>query len=129
MVLLDVTSLQLLEIAGEHISERYRRALQRYRHGPGVFKVDLALDGPIPWRAEGCKRAATVHLGCTLDEISEGERAVWRGEPPERQFVLRAPFRMGSLLLRGGITPGRTLRACRRRLPARLFPLEEALAA
>jgi phytoene dehydrogenase-like protein len=89
-VLFDVTPRQLLEIAGEHFTERYRRALGRWRYGPGIFKVDFALDGPVPWRAEGCLRAGTVHLGATLDEISAGEAAVWRGEQPERPFVLLA---------------------------------------
>ena len=87
-VLFDVTPRQLLEIAGRHFPGRYRRALKRYRYGPGVFKIDLALDGPIPWEAEGCRRAGTVHLGGTLDEISAGEAAVSRGEHPERPFVL-----------------------------------------
>src|SRR3712207_9152151 len=72
-VLFDVSPRQLLEIAGEHFTGRYRRALGRYRYGPGVFKVDFALDGPIPWKARECLRAATVHLGGTLDEISVGE--------------------------------------------------------
>ena len=89
-VLLDVTPRQLLDIAGEHFTERYRHALKDYRYGPGVFKVDFALDGPIPWKAEECLRAGTVHLGGTLDEISAGEAAVWRGEHPERPFVLLA---------------------------------------
>ena len=89
-VLFDVTPLQLLEIAGVHFTGRYRRALGRWRYGPGVFKVDFALDGPVPWKAEACKRAATVHLGGTLDEISAGEAAVWRGEHPELPFVLLA---------------------------------------
>ena len=89
-VLFDVTPRQLLKIAGEHFTDRYRRALERYRYGPGVFKVDFALDGPIPWRAEECKRAATVHLGATLDEISTGEAAVSRGQRPESPFVLLA---------------------------------------
>jgi phytoene dehydrogenase-like protein len=89
-VLFDVTPRQLLSIAGEHFPRRYRRALERYRYGPGVFKVDFALDGPIPWKAEECLRAGTVHLGGTLDEISAGEAAVWRGEHPERPFVLLA---------------------------------------
>src|ERR671932_1344665 len=89
-VLFDITPRQLLKIAGEHFTERYRRALKRYRYGPGVFKVDFALDGPIPWRAEECKRAGTVHLGGTLDEISAGEAAVWRDEHPESPFVLLA---------------------------------------
>jgi phytoene dehydrogenase-like protein len=89
-VLFDVTPRQLLEIAGEHFTERYRRALKDYRYGPGVFKVDFALDGPIPWRVGECLRAGTVHLGGTLEEISAGEAAVWRGEHPERPFVLLA---------------------------------------
>jgi phytoene dehydrogenase-like protein len=89
-VFFDVTPRQLLKIAGEHFTGRYRRALERYRYGPGVFKVDFALDGPIPWRAEVCKRAGTVHLGGTLEEISLGEAIVSRGEHPERPFVLLA---------------------------------------
>jgi len=89
-VLFDVTPLQLLEIAGEHFTDGYRSALKRYRYGPGIFKVDFALDGPIPWEAEGCKRAGTVHLGGTLEEVSAGERAVSRGEHPEKPFVLLA---------------------------------------
>jgi phytoene dehydrogenase-like protein len=89
-VLLDVTPRQLLEISGHHFPGRYRRALARYRYGPGVFKVDFALDGPIPWEAEGCGRAGTVHLGGTLDEVSAGEDAVSRGEHPEKPFVLLA---------------------------------------
>jgi phytoene dehydrogenase-like protein len=89
-VLFDVTPRQLLEISGHRFTGRYRHALGRYRYGPGVFKVDFALDGPIPWEAEGCGRAGTVHLGGTLDEISAGEAAVSRGEHPERPFVLLA---------------------------------------
>jgi phytoene dehydrogenase-like protein len=89
-VLFDVTPRQLLKIAGEHFTEDYRYALKAYRYGPGVFKVDLALDGPVPWRAPECLRAGTVHLGGTLEEISAGERAVWRGEHPEKPFVLLA---------------------------------------
>jgi phytoene dehydrogenase-like protein len=89
-VLFDVSPRQLLKIAGEHFTDRYQRALERYRYGPGVFKVDFALDGPIPWKAEECRQAATVHLGATLDEISFGEAAPWRGEHPEKPFVLLA---------------------------------------
>jgi phytoene dehydrogenase-like protein len=89
-VLFDVTPRQLLSIAGEHFTERYRRALERYRYGPGAFKVDFALDGPIPWKAKECLRAGTVHLGGTLEEISAGEAAVARGEHPERLFILLA---------------------------------------
>jgi phytoene dehydrogenase-like protein len=89
-VLFDVTPRQLLDIAGEHFTDGYNNALKRYRYGPGVFKVDFALDGPIPWEAEGCNRAGTVHLGGTLDEIAAGEGAVGRGEHPERPFILLA---------------------------------------
>src|SRR5918994_1260381 len=89
-VLFDVTPRQLLKIAGAHFTGRYRRALERYRYGPGVFKVDFALDNPIPWRAEECLRAGTVHIGGTLDEISLREATVSRGEHPERPFVLLA---------------------------------------
>ena len=89
-VLFDVTPRQLLSIAGHRLPSGYRRQLERYRYGPGVFKVDWALDGPIPWKAVECARAATVHLGGTLDEIAASERAVWRGEPPERPYVLLA---------------------------------------
>ena len=64
--------------------------MQRYRYGPGVCKVDLALDGPIPWKAEACLRAGTVHVGGTLPEIAAAERAVWRGELAERPYVLLA---------------------------------------
>lgn len=90
VALLDVTPRQLLEIAGEHLTARYRRALGRYRYGPAVFKADFALDGPIPWRAHACLRAGTVHVGGTLEDIAAGEAAVWRGEHPERPFVLLA---------------------------------------
>jgi phytoene dehydrogenase-like protein len=89
-VLFDVTPGQLLDIAGEHFTERYQNALKGYRYGPGVFKVDFALGGPVPWKAQECLRAGTVHLGGTLDEISAGEAAVWRNELPERPFVLLA---------------------------------------
>jgi phytoene dehydrogenase-like protein len=89
-VLFDVTPRQLLDIAGQHFTEGYNDALKRYRYGPGIFKVDFALDGPVPWEAEGCKRAGTVHLGGTLDEIAAGEGAVARGEHPERPFILLA---------------------------------------
>jgi phytoene dehydrogenase-like protein len=89
-VLFDVTPRQLLDIAGEHFTRRYRRALKDYRYGPGVFKVDFALDEPIPWKAPECLRAGTVHLGGTLEDVAAGEAAVWCGEHPERPFVLLA---------------------------------------
>src|SRR5918993_612909 len=89
-VLFDVAPRRLLDIAGEHFTEGYRSGLERYRYGPGVFKVDFALDGPIPWEAEGCNRAGTVHLGGTLEEVAAGEATVARGEHPERPFILLA---------------------------------------
>ena len=89
-LLLDVTPRGLLALAGDELPPRYRRALERYRFGPGVFKLDWALDGPIPWRAAECARAATVHLGATLDEIAVSEAAATRGEIAERPYVLLA---------------------------------------
>jgi phytoene dehydrogenase-like protein len=88
--LLDVTPRQLLGIAGDRFDSCYRRRLQRYRYGPGVFKIDWALAGPIPWRTADCARAGTVHLGGTLEEIAAAEQAVWLGRHPERPFVLLA---------------------------------------
>jgi len=87
-VLCDVTPRQLLKLAGDRLRGRYRRGLERYRYGPAAFKLDFALSGPIPWKAAGCARAATVHLGGTLDEIAASEAAVGRGEHPDRPFVL-----------------------------------------
>jgi phytoene dehydrogenase-like protein len=89
-LLLDVTPRSLLALAGERLPARYRGRLERYRYGPGVFKLDWALDGPIPWRAGECARAATVHLGATLEEVAESEAAAVRGEAPERPYVLLA---------------------------------------
>ena len=88
--MLDLTPRQVLAVAGARLPARYRRALARYRYGPGVFKLDLALAAPIPWRAPECARAGTLHLGGTLAEIAAGEAAVWRGEHPERPYVLLA---------------------------------------
>jgi phytoene dehydrogenase-like protein len=87
-ILLDVTPRQLLQIAGDRLPTRYRRALGRFRYGPGVFKLDWALDGPIPWKAPACSRAGTVHLGGTLPEIAASEQAVWRGDLSERPYVI-----------------------------------------
>jgi phytoene dehydrogenase-like protein len=89
-VLCDVTPRQFLRLAGDRLQGGYRRALERYRYGPGVFKLDWALSGPIPWAAPDCARAGTVHLGGTLDEIAASERAPVRGETSERPFVLLA---------------------------------------
>ena len=89
-VLLDVTPHQVLRLAGDLLPRRYARALTGYRYGPGAFKLDYALDGPIPWRAEECARAATVHLGGTLAELVASEEAVARGRAAEAPFVLLA---------------------------------------
>jgi phytoene dehydrogenase-like protein len=90
LVLCDVAPQGLLRMAGHRLPARYRRKLEGYRYGPGVFKLDLALDGPIPWQAEACIRAGTVHVGGTLSEIAAAERAVWSGQHPEKPFVLLA---------------------------------------
>jgi phytoene dehydrogenase-like protein len=80
----------VIGVAGHRLPRRYLRALRRYRYGPGVFKVDWALDGPVPWTAEGCARAGTVHLGGTAAEIVASEDAVWGGGVADRPFVLVA---------------------------------------
>jgi phytoene dehydrogenase-like protein len=87
-ILLDVTPKQVLALAGERLPARYRRALGRYRYGPGVFKLDWALDGPIPWRAPECARAGTVHLGGTFPEIAASEADVAAGRHAARPYVL-----------------------------------------
>ena len=89
-VLLDVTPRQLLGMAGDRFSAAYRRKLEQFRYGPGVFKTDYALDGPIPWKDGQCARAGTVHLGGTLEEIAESERSPAKGAAAERPFVLLA---------------------------------------
>lgn len=86
----NVTARQLLQIAGERLPPGYRRRLQRFRYGPGVFKLDYALDGPVPWAAPECGRAATVHLGGTLDEIAAAELAPHRSEHATHPYVLLA---------------------------------------
>jgi phytoene dehydrogenase-like protein len=89
-VLCDLTPRQLLRIAGDRLPPAYQRQLGRYRYGAGAFKIDYALDGPIPWRATACAQAATVHLGGTLPEVAASERAMARGQPAARPFVLLA---------------------------------------
>jgi phytoene dehydrogenase-like protein len=90
VVLCDLTPRQLLAIAGERLSPFYRKSLGRYRYGVGAFKLDWALSGPVPWKAAECARAATVHLGGTLEEIAFSEASAWRGECVEKPFVLLA---------------------------------------
>jgi phytoene dehydrogenase-like protein len=89
-VLLDVTPRQLLAIAGQRLSAVYKWQLARYRYGMGVFKIDWALAEPIPFTAPECRRAGTVHLGNTLEEIAHAEQLTWDGRHPERPFVLLA---------------------------------------
>jgi phytoene dehydrogenase-like protein len=90
VVLLDVTPRQFLQIAGDRLPTRYHYRLQRFRYGPAVFKVDYAMKDPIPWSSEICRRAGTVHLGGTLQEVAAAERAVADGRHPEQPFVLLA---------------------------------------
>jgi phytoene dehydrogenase-like protein len=89
-VLLDVTPRQLLRLAGDRLPSRYERALRRFRYGPGVFKIDWALDGPIPWAAPEVARAATVHVGGTIDEMAGSEAAVHAGRHAEHPLVILA---------------------------------------
>jgi phytoene dehydrogenase-like protein len=89
-VLLDLAPREVLRLADGRFSRPYRRGLQRFRYGPGVFKLDYALDGPIPWLAEECLGAGTVHVGGSLEEIEASEAMVARSLHPERPFVIVA---------------------------------------
>ena len=88
LLLLDVSPSVALGILGDRLPSRVARAYRRFAHGPGAFKVDFAVEGGVPWTAEVARRAGTVHLGGTLDEVAAGELAVHRGRMPERPFVL-----------------------------------------
>jgi phytoene dehydrogenase-like protein len=88
VTLLDMTPRQLSRLAGARLPSAYARRLGRYRYGPGVFKLDWALDGPIPWRAPDCSRAGTLHLGGGFDEVAAAEAEVAAGRHPERPYVL-----------------------------------------
>jgi phytoene dehydrogenase-like protein len=90
VVLADLSAWEFERLAGGRMPRGYARRLRDFRHGPGVCKIDYALSAPIPWRAEACRRAGTIHLGGTMDEIAAGEREVARGGHPERPFVLLA---------------------------------------
>ena len=87
-VLLDVTPRQLLRMADTKIPDRYRKSLTRYRYGPGVFKVDWALDGPVPWRDPHLAEAGTVHVAGRAEDVAASERTVARGGHPDRPYVL-----------------------------------------
>jgi phytoene dehydrogenase-like protein len=89
-VLFDLTPRQVERIAGDRLPDGYRRALRRYRYGPGVFKLDYALSAPIPWTAQECRMAGTVHLGGTFEEVAASEAAVASGVHADRPFVLVA---------------------------------------
>jgi phytoene dehydrogenase-like protein len=90
LILCAVAPRSFVALAGDRLPSPSRGRLERYRYGPGVFKIDWALDAPIPWKAAECAQAGTVHVGGTLDEIAASERAAWRGLPAERPFVLVA---------------------------------------
>lgn len=90
VVIFDVTPRQLALIAADYFPKTYTNKLLQFRYGPGVFKVDLALDGPIPWRAEECRHSATVHVGGTIEEINHHETETWHGRTTQRPFVLVA---------------------------------------
>lgn len=89
-VIFDVTPIQLAYIAAEELPRSYVNRLGRFHYGPGVFKIDWALDGPIPWKAPECARSATVHVGGTIEEIAEHEYSVFHGTMTEKPFVLVA---------------------------------------
>jgi phytoene dehydrogenase-like protein len=90
VVFVDITPKQLLHFAGDELPPSYRWELHKYQYGPGVFKVDWALNSPIPWRAKECRRAGTLHIGGSMSEIATSEDAVARGRCPEKPFVLLA---------------------------------------
>ena len=90
MVLLDLTARQVRRVAGDRLAPSYLRQLDRFRTGPGIFKLDWALSGPIPWTADACHQAGTIHLGGTLDEIAATERLIASGVHAERPFVILA---------------------------------------
>ena len=90
LVLFDTAPRQLVSIAGERLAPKYRTAMERFQQAPGAFKIDYALSQPVPWRAAHCRRAITVHLGGSFEEIAEAEYAVANGREAERPFVLVA---------------------------------------
>jgi phytoene dehydrogenase-like protein len=89
-VLFDLTPHQIVRIAGGELPPGYRRRLEDYRYGPGIFKVDWALDGPIPWKNPDCHRSATVHVGATFEEIAQSEHDMSHGIISEKPFVIVA---------------------------------------
>jgi phytoene dehydrogenase-like protein len=90
ITLFDTSPLQLVAIAGDCLTPGFRELMERFKPGPGAFKIDYALSAPVPWRAPECRRAISVHLGGTLDDIAESEGLVAAGRHPDRPFVLLA---------------------------------------
>jgi phytoene dehydrogenase-like protein len=88
VVMADLSPRPLLKIAGHRLPLAYRTKLERYRYGMGVFKMDWALSSPIPWTAAECRRAGTIHLGASFDEIAASEQAAWTGSVVDRPYVL-----------------------------------------
>ncbi len=88
VVMLDTAPAGVLEIVGDRLPSRVRRALTRYKYGPAAFKVDVAIEGDIPWTNPDCRRAGTLHLGGTAEQIVSGEAATVRGQMPDQPFVL-----------------------------------------
>jgi phytoene dehydrogenase-like protein len=88
VVLLDLSPKQIVTLAGDRLAPRYRRRLERFRYGPAAFKIDFALSQPVPWRAEACRRAGTVHVGGTLEEIAISESAAWSGEICDKPYLI-----------------------------------------
>ncbi len=91
-IIFDTTPTDLAAIAGDRMSDRIRRGYERFRYGPGVFKLDWALDGPIPWQAAGLERAATVHIGGSLEDVARAEAEVAAGRHPDEPFILLAQY-------------------------------------
>lgn len=87
-ILFDLTPHQIADIAENRLPAKYVKKLRDYKYGPGTFKMDWALSEPVPWLNEECRRAGTLHLGGTFEEIAAGEKAVWKGEHHERPYVL-----------------------------------------
>jgi phytoene dehydrogenase-like protein len=92
VVILDTTPHAAIAIAGDRLPPKTRQRYERFRYGPGVFKIDWALSGPVPWTADGLRRAATIHLGGTMDDLLRSERQVATGRPPDRPFTLFAQY-------------------------------------
>ncbi|UCG10755.1 MAG: NAD(P)/FAD-dependent oxidoreductase [Dehalococcoidia bacterium] len=90
ILMLDLTPRQFLKVAKQQLPALYKQKLASYKYGPGVFKIDWMIDGPVPWKAKECLRAGTVHLGGHLEEIVAAERTVWENQHPEKPFVILA---------------------------------------